>query len=52
MTQLIHEDISYIVRGVMFDVYNKLGPKLKEEIYQSAFTHGLRERGITTRKKI
>jgi len=47
MTQLIHEDISYIVRGVMFDIYNKLGPKLKENIYQKAFTRGLRRRGIT-----
>jgi GxxExxY protein len=46
MTQLIHEDISYSVRGIMFDIYNKLGPKLPEEVYQNAFTHGLRERGI------
>jgi len=47
MTQLIHEELTYIVRGVMFDIYNKLGPKLPEEVYQNAFTHGLRERGMT-----
>jgi GxxExxY protein len=47
MTQLIHEELTYIVRGVMFDIYNKLGPKLPEYIYQNAFTHGLREQGIT-----
>jgi len=47
MSHLIHEELSYIVRGVFFDVHNKLGPILPEKIYQEAMTHGLRERGIT-----
>ncbi len=45
--QLIHEELTYIVRGVMFDIYNKLGPKLFEKVYQKAITYGLREQGIT-----
>jgi GxxExxY protein len=47
MSQLIHEELTYIIRGVMFDIYNKLGPKLLENVYQKAVTYGLRERGIT-----
>jgi len=47
MTQLIHKELTYIVRGVLFDVYNHLGPKLPEKFYQKAITFGLREQGIT-----
>ena len=46
MSRLIHEELSYLVRGVLFDVYNQLGPRLSEKIYQQAVTHGLKERGI------
>ncbi|OQY54956.1 MAG: hypothetical protein DRR08_24625 [Candidatus Parabeggiatoa sp. nov. 2] len=47
MPQLIHKELTYIVRGVLFDVYNQLGPRLPEEFYQKAITHGLKEQGIT-----
>lgn len=47
MTQLIHKELSYTVRGVLIDVYNQLGPLLPEKIYQKAITYGLREHGIT-----
>jgi len=47
MPQLIHKELTYTVRGLLFDVYNKLGPKLPEQFYQKAITHGLTERGIT-----
>ncbi|MDM8561796.1 GxxExxY protein [Candidatus Marithioploca araucensis] len=48
MSNLIHKELSYIVRGVLIDVHNKLGPRLPEKFYQQAVTHGLRERGITS----
>ena len=48
MSHLIHKELSYIVRGILFDVHNKLGPRLSEKIYQQAMIHGLRERGITS----
>ncbi len=35
MTELIHAELSYAVRGVMFHVYNALGPMLKESYYVS-----------------
>ncbi len=45
--KIIHEELTYPVRGVLFDVYNKLGPKLPEKLYQQAITHKLQTRGIT-----
>ena len=46
MTQLIHPELSYAVRGVLLNVYNSLGPMLKEEFYERAITIGLEKRGI------
>jgi len=31
MPKLVHPELSYQVRGGLFDVYNALGPMLKEE---------------------
>ncbi|MEE9616007.1 MAG: GxxExxY protein [Anaerolineae bacterium] len=36
MVKLIHPDLSYDVRGVLLNVYNSLGPMLKEEYYRDA----------------
>ena len=47
MPKLIHPELSYIVRGVLLDVFNALGPMLKEEYYQEAIVLGLKKRGIT-----
>ncbi len=46
MTQLIHPELSYAVRGVLLNVYNALGPMLKEEFYEQAIAIGLEKRGI------
>ncbi len=46
MTQLIHPELSYAVRGVLLNVYNALGPMLKEEFYEQAIAIGLKKRGI------
>ena len=47
MPKLIHPELSYIVRGALLDVFNTLGPMLKEEYYQEAIVLGLKKRGIT-----
>jgi GxxExxY protein len=47
MSNLIHEELTYRIRGVLFEVHNELGPRLPEQFYQQAITHGLREPGIT-----
>lgn len=35
-TQLLYEDITYKIRGAIFDVYNALGSGHKEKLYQNA----------------
>ncbi|MCR4408118.1 MAG: GxxExxY protein [Anaerolineae bacterium] len=47
MPKLVHPELSYEVRGVLLDVYNTLGPMLKEAYYQDAIALGLEKRGIT-----
>ncbi len=46
MAQLIHPELSYEIRGVMLDVYNKLGPMLEEEYYRDAVAIGLEKRRL------
>ncbi|MBI5030267.1 MAG: GxxExxY protein [Chloroflexi bacterium] len=46
MPQLIHPELSYAVRGAMIDVYNALGPMLREEFYENAIAIALAKRGI------
>ncbi len=46
MTKIIHPQLSYTVRGVLFHVYNTLGPNLPERFYQAAIAIGLEKRGI------
>jgi len=46
MPKLVHPELSYQVRGVLFDVYNALGPMLKEEYYEDAIVLGLEKRGV------
>ena len=46
MSKIIHKQLSYEVRGILFDVYNQLGPMLPEEFYQKAITIGLEAKGI------
>ena len=46
MTELLHAELSYAVRGVMFHVYNSLGPLLKESFYEQAIVIGLEKRGL------
>ncbi|MBK8904631.1 MAG: GxxExxY protein [Anaerolineaceae bacterium] len=46
MAEIIHKDLSYAVRGVLFDVHNQLGPLLPEKFYQEAVVIGLEAEGI------
>ena len=46
MSKLVHPELSYIVRGVLLDVYNTLGPTLKEAYYRDAIALGLEARTI------
>lgn len=40
-------EISYEIRGSIFDVYNNLGPGLLESAYEAALAHELNKRGLS-----
>ena len=43
----MHEnEISFGIRGAIFEVYNALGPGLLESIYEAALVKELKSRGI------
>ncbi len=44
--------ISYIVRGVVFNVYNKLGPGLLESIYELALANDLLNEGMDVKSQV
>lgn len=46
MAEIVHKELSYRVKGVLFDVYNRLGSNLPEQYYQSAVAIGLEREGI------
>ena len=39
-------ELTYEIRGAIFDVYNELGPGLLESVYEEALTFELQERGL------
>ena len=39
-------EISYIIRGAIYKVYNELGPGLLESIYEAALCYQLRKDGL------
>ena len=39
-------EITYEIRGAIFDVYNELGPGLLESVYEEALFFELKERGL------
>ena len=46
MSKLIHKDLTYTIRGVLFDVHNQLGPMLPEEFCQKAVVIGLQAQEV------
>ena len=46
MSKIIYPELSYEVQGVIFDVYIKLGPSHKEEVYQRAMLIALSQKGL------
>ena len=43
---MIENELSYIIRGAIFDVYNILGPGLLESVYQRALTYELSQKSL------
>jgi GxxExxY protein len=45
-------EISYIVRKCIFNVYNKLGPGVPEIVYQKILIYELEENGLTIKSEL
>lgn len=50
-SKLIYADLTYKVRGAIFNVYNSLGHGHKEEVYQKALAKELKEEEISYKRE-
>ena len=46
MGKLLHAELSYEIRGALYEVYNALGPGFREETYKIATCIELSKRGV------
>lgn len=44
-------EITYEIRGAIYDVYKELGPGLLEKIYEEALTYELQQRGLKVERQ-
>lgn len=49
---MTENDLSYIIRGAIFKVYNTLGPGLLESAYESALVYELEKEGLTVSRQL
>ena len=45
-------ELTYQIRGAIFDVYNELGPGLLESVYEEALAFELDERGLKVERQV
>lgn len=45
------DDLTYLIRGCIFNVYNKLGPGLFESVYEAALCHELDKAGLKYKRQ-
>ncbi len=49
---MIENEISYIIRGAIFKVYNSLGPGLLESVYEAVLMFELKKKGLEVRSQV
>jgi GxxExxY protein len=49
---MTENEISYIIRGAIFEIYNHFGPGLFESVYKEAMYVSLKKRGLFIQKEI
>jgi GxxExxY protein len=45
-------EISYIIRGKVFDIHKKLGPGLLESVYEEVLFYELRKEGLKVKRQV
>ena len=48
---MTENEITYEVRGAIYDVYKNLGPGLLESVYEEAMVYELQKRGLTVERQ-
>lgn len=49
---MTENEISYKIRGAIFEVFNAFGPGLLESVYLAALASELKKEGMTVRKEV
>jgi hypothetical protein len=49
---LSENNISYLIRGASFKIYNTLGPGLLESVYEHALAYELRKEGCNVKTQV
>ena len=49
---MTENDLTYIIRGCIFDVYNELGPGLFESVYESALAYELKKKDLNIKTQV
>lgn len=52
LSTMNENDISFIIRGAIFNVYNELGPGLLESVYELALSHELKKAGCEVETQV
>lgn len=45
-------EITYIIRGAIFNVFNELGPGLLEHVYEAALEHEIINKGLQVQSQV
>jgi GxxExxY protein len=48
---MTENEISYIIRGAIFKVYNELGPGLFESVYEAALMYQIKKDGVNVKNQ-
>lgn len=49
---MTENDVSYLIRGAIFKVYNTLGPGLLESVYEAALMFELKKAGLNPKFQV
>lgn len=52
MKQKTENEISYLIRGAIFKVYNELGPGLLESVYETVLLFELQKEGLDVKSQV
>ena len=49
---MTENEISYLIRGAIYKVYNNIGPGLLESVYETALVYELRKLGLNVKSQL